>query len=571
MLISQCLLICISLLIGCGDVPNTNYDKSSVAGRWEKTIKQERFVFVIEKSSAGSFSGTIETHRQDNLISKTPLNEIVFKNLQLSMITNQQQGIMFKGILDTSEQIIRGKLIYRSGSTFPFNLKRENGTAIAEMRNSEQNPIFKYMPADQLPPVEVKSGNAIFPEAIKIRKTNTASGISRKDALAMICRRHGEIFCDYQSRSTALLLAFLIDPLTAEISRSWQKETENENSVEAKVAAMNRWNIDNMAYTQVSRKFSEYPGKDPWGTFPGNHQPVFKKLIPPEMKAMQLHTGKISGKCFTLINLIISAFMETGVNPDNIVVLVKNSDAGRHAMALVKYKGEVLLVNLMMVGLLKKQLQKDFGDYEIIGVYNLWNAQKTDIRINRDNLLKLIKPSEKSLSAVFYEQFNLSYNPAQMDEIPLMKRDQLYREVIENKHNNELFKLAQYACQYLGVNYPEIYLTASLQSSLVQELAAQFSSTDEVLDWISKYIRYGSIFADAETRIMTADQVLVFQRGGFKDQAVLAYALLKEINLNPAIEVSADNAFIRLGDKIYDFRRQSYVKSTNVPIFISLK
>ena len=93
----------------------------------------------------------------------------------------------------------------------------------------------------------------------------------------------------------------------------------------------------------------------------------------------------------------------------------------------------------------------------------------------------------------------------------------------------------------------------------------------EIIEWINNHIRTGSIFSDSEERIMTADQVLVFQQGGLKDKAVLAYSLLKHKGYEPEIKISKDNAFIEIDSKIYDFRNKKLITAISDEIILNLK
>jgi hypothetical protein len=91
---------------------------------------------------------------------------------------------------------------------------------------------------------------------------------------------------------------------------------------------------------------------------------------------------------------------------------------------------------------------------------------------------------------------------------------------------------------------PEMYLKASLRSSRPKELALTLKNENAIFSWIKSNIRPGSIFIDAPERIMTAEQVIVFKKGGFKDQAVLAFTLLKHNGFKPIIKITRDNAYI---------------------------
>jgi hypothetical protein len=106
--------------------------------------------------------------------------------------------------------------------------------------------------------------------------------------------------------------------------------------------------------------------------------------------------------------------------------------------------------------------------------------------------------------------------------------------------------------------------------SEARNLSGRLKSEEEIFDWIRTHIRHGSIFQDSEGRLMTADQVLVFQQGSFKDQAVLAYTLLKHKGLDPVIKIAADNAFIEVNDRVYDFKKGRNVYTISAEILMTL-
>jgi hypothetical protein len=534
--------------------PAVRYDKTSVVGCWQKTMNQEQFIFTFEKFAGGEYQGSITTYHNDKQVEKLPLSEISFKNLKLRMITNSQKNISFEGILDTAAQIVRGNLHTRNGSLIAFDLVRYTGSKCMVEKSEIRPPELSYRNVDQLPET------GMTPDREKTSRninsgTNHKNSVSEKDALAVINRWHGDIYPSYLLRSSALLSAFLLDPVTDEIAGIWKDLIKNIATTEAKVAAINQWANQNLGYTQVHAEFSALPGKDPWGTFVNSQQPVFKKLIPPEMRAMQVRTGKISGKCFTLVNLIISNFMKLGVNPDDIIVLIVKSGNARHAMALVKYEGEVLLVNLNMVGQLKKLLQKDFKPYEILGVYSLYFAQVVDLKISSKELKEILKVQNSSLSDAFFNYYNIQPVP-RPGSMPTGKDiSNLLKEGTPASHLSEL---TRYAYQHLRVPHPEYYLQASMLSSLPKNVSHSLPDQDDVFTWINSHIRYGSIFEDPEIRLMTADQVLVFQQGSYKDQAVLAYALLRHIGVHSEIVITENNAYVKLANNIYDLKNKNY-------------
>ena len=561
------LLILILLFSNCFK-QNISDQNNSIVGCWEKSIKQEQYIFSIRLTSANKYQGTVTTFRDDQKVDEMPLADISFTGLQLTMVTNPEQNVVFKGELDSISQSITGKLYFANGSTFPFKLQRYVGQKCRGSEEAAPVRVLQYKNIENLPALELGINQEI--EVNNLKKQESEPKVSKEDAIACINRWQGKIYPSYPKRSSALFLAFLLDPITVKISNTWKNELANLSSLDEKVTTINRWTIENMAYTQANPLFLDFPGKDPWGTFPNSLHPVFKKLIPSEMQAMQFYTGKISGKCFTLVNLVLSGFIQLGVDPNDMLVLIIKSGRERHAMALVKFEGELLLVNLMMVDKLSKHIQQDFGNYEIMGIYNGLFSSPTALKITNADLKTIsMQNHTKPLQDVFIDYFQLDVDAnrfASLSNLVLSDRSALYQSIFNRPESGSVLELAGYAYQSLKVSHPEFYLEASLQSSLPRELVKKLHSVEDIFQWIKEHIRYGSIFEDSEERLMTADQVLVFQRGSFKDQALLACTLLKHIGIEAQITISKVNAYLLFNKQIYDLKNQSYVSLIEEPL-----
>jgi hypothetical protein len=135
--------------------------------------------------------------------------------------------------------------------------------------------------------------------------------------------------------------------------------------------------------------------------------PTFKKLIPTEMAAMRFHTGKMAGKCFTLVNLIDCCFIQIGIDPDDLVVLICDTGDVRHAMALLKFEKGLILVNLMKVDLLRKHITNDFRPYNITGIYNNKFSREVNFKVKRSDLETIMNLSDKPLLKSFIEHYDL--------------------------------------------------------------------------------------------------------------------------------------------------------------------
>jgi hypothetical protein len=547
---------------------------NSVEGFWEIQLGTDQIFFFINKGKSQNYSGYVITYKDGAPISKSNLDEITFDNSVLRMVTNPQNNIVFEGILDPDRKNITGNLHFSNGSERQFNLKRYEGPEekiITDFISSTKNE--KYKTLDQLPKLEYTSLPELNPNKNYGGKINEKS-FNNEEVIAVINRWHGEIYPDHENRNLALLTAFLLDPVTEEISSEWKEIIRDFKTTEEKVRVINEWTTSNLAYTQGDKQFLNYPGKDPWGTKQDGLSPTFKKLIPSEMKAMQLYTNKISGKCFTLVNLISSCFVQFGVDPDDILVVITKAGEARHAMALINYEKELLLVNLFFVDFLKNHIDKDSDVYEIVGIYNHKFSSNVNFEIRNTDLQKMISKPESNLVQTFMKYFKLEdrmehYN---FDEsLPYANREDIYLTVFNDDTATDWISLSKYAYQSLFVKHPELYLEASLNTSVLKDLAKTLRSPVEIIQWINNHIRAGSIFPDSDERIMTADQVLVFQQGGLKDKAVLAYALLKLNGYQPLINISEQNVFIQIDKQIFDFRNNKLINDISEEIKLTLK
>jgi hypothetical protein len=553
---------------------STGHLQNSIEGFWEIQLGSDQIFFFINKDSSEIYSGSVITYKDGVPISYSKLGEITFDNSVLRMVTNPQNNIVFEGIVDPDYKNITGNLHFSNGSKRQFNLKRYRGPEekiIIDFISSSKNE--KYKTLEQLPILEQKPLPELDPNKY-YGDNNNEKYLNSEDIIAVINRWHGDIYPDYENRSLALLTAFLLDPVTEEVSLEWKNLIKDLKTTEEKVRVINEWTISNLAYTQGDKQFVNYPGKDPWGTKQDGLSPTFKKLIPSEMKAMQLYTDKISGKCFTLVNLISSCFVQLGVDPDDIVILITKSGEARHAMALINYESEILLVNLIFVDFLKNHIDNDFGSYEIIGTYNHKYLNNANIEIRNTDLQNMLSKPGSNLVQNFMKYFKLEERVEHYnfnESLPYANRKDVYLNVFNEYNTTDWMSLSKYAYQSLLVKHPELYLEASLNTSGLKELAKTLRSPVEIIHWINNHIRVGSIFPDSDERIMTADQVLVFQQGGLKDKAVFAYTLLKHNGYQPLIKISKQNAFIQIDKQIFDFGNNKLINDISEEIILTLK
>ena len=70
---------------------------------------------------------------------------------------------------------------------------------------------------------------------------------------------------------------------------------------------------------------------------------------------------------------------------------------------------------------------------------------------------------------------------------------------------------------------------------------------------------------------MTADQVLVFQRGGLKDQAVLAHTLLSHMGYEPMVQLTKHNAYITYNGKKVEVSSWRKVRIIEEEVLLTLE
>ena len=75
-----------------------------------------------------------------------------------------------------------------------------------------------------------------------------------------------------------------------------------------------------------------------------------------------------------------------------------------------------------------------------------------------------------------------------------------------------------------------------------------------MLEWMRHNLEEGSIFPDAEERIMTADQVIVFKTGSPADRGVLLWTLLKHKGIDSELILTGDTAVVHAGQVWCDMK-----------------
>ncbi len=385
----------------------------------------------------------------------------------------------------------------------------------------------------------VQEGND-FEEAVSLE-----CDISEGDIITVINKWNHELVESFDSDySTSWMLACLIDPVVYDIIEELHLEGKDPSQ---SAEALRQWALRNEAHTQGLHRFSNAPGKDPWGavlTSYGTERPIYKKLLPSEMKAMSIFSGKITGKCMTLATLNVCLFRLIGTEPDNAVVIRTQN----HGVGLVKFGNSVYFINNIDIR------EVDYTAREWITSQTFAGLWTESISISREFTItdEVLNSQDSLLDAIWKANWGKEPPPHASlfpDEI---QRDVALSAIFGRSNaTNGLAVLTKYAYQSLYVKKPELYLRASLRAPKAKELAGRLDSADDIINWIKTNVTQGSIFEDEE-RIMVADQVIVFKTGGIKDQAVLAFTLLKLKGYQPVITITTESAYIEYDGRIYD-------------------
>ena len=385
----------------------------------------------------------------------------------------------------------------------------------------------------------VQQGND-FEEAVSLEPF-----ISEGDIITVINKWNHELVESSDSDYLpSWMLASLMDPVVYDIIEDLN--IEGKDPLRA-AETLRQWALRNEAHTQGLPQFLYAPGRDPWGAVSmpyGNSSPIYKKLLPSEMKAMSIFSGKITGKCMTLANLNVCLFRLMGAEPDNAVVIRTES----HGVGLVKFGGRVYFLNNNDIQEVDDEARQWITTRTFAGLWTESISIDEEFVINDD-----VFSSPDSLLCAIWKANWGKEPPPHASLLPRnLTRDAALSAIFGTSNaENGLAVLTKYAYQSLYVKKPDLYLRASLRAPRAKELAQRLDSPEDIIIWIKTRVASESIFAE-EDRIMVADQVIVFETGGPKDQALLAFTLLKLKGYQPVLTLTTESVYIEYDGSIYD-------------------
>lgn len=389
---------------------------------------------------------------------------------------------------------------------------------------------------------------------------NESTEITEKEKLAVINKWNTELY--------PLFNVFMLSTLMDSTNYTYYKDiTSNSANFDQKAAYISRWAEDNLLHTQHLQQFSGQPGRDPWGSI-YVVQPVYKKVLPSEMIAKSIYTGKITGKCCSLAAFITDLFALNGAEPDNIVILRLDG----HNIGLVKNGDSLYLCNNKTVSLVGEDERRYLKSKRFIRFSSYSVTIDKKFTLGDDFFA-----SKKTLLDTLLDKTDTRERLPD-DHAAFMQtagsRSGLFDQVFggaKTRDNSRTYSLARYAYQSLYVKNPELYLKASVRAPVTKALAGKIKTRDGIFQWIRSNISNSPVFCDYRDRIMLADQVIIFKKGTKKDQAVLAYSLLKLNGCDPEIMLTRSSAYVKVDNEIYEAGTWSKTDMINEPVIISLK
>lgn len=384
--------------------------------------------------------------------------------------------------------------------------------------------------------------------------------ISEKDKLAVINKWSGELYPYFGS----FMLASVLDPLTYKVADGIKG---NSSSSEKVANSISLWALNSLVHTQTLDVFKNLPGRDPWGAV-NIFEPAYKKVLPSEMLAKSVYTGKISGKCCSLAALNTGLFAAVGSNPEDILILRYNS----HNIGIVKYDGRLFVLNNQHIDPINQKIKEYILAQKYKGFFSYSISVQKNFRLNEE----FFSTGSDLLEAVtrLTGTYNQLPEKKLFAEKEMQNREGLFNLVFKSTSNEEhlrIFTLARYAYQSLYVNNPELYLKASVRAPVTKALAKKLHSEEDIMNWIKNNISCSPIFEGYEERLMLADQVIVFKKGCPKDQAVLAWSLLRLNGFKPVIKITKEAAYIEVNSRLYQANTWEIVDAIKEKVELELK
>ena len=142
----------LTLLITSISIGQNKISSNSLGGYWISTIDDPmgklEFVMILSETEPNVYKGEIHVYQSGSKYPSLTMGAIDFKHPNVAMVTNPEANVLYKGIVDLENGIMKGNIIQPSGSMIPSDIVRYNKDYIKEnfsalISNKEENYSYK--------------------------------------------------------------------------------------------------------------------------------------------------------------------------------------------------------------------------------------------------------------------------------------------------------------------------------------------------------------------------------------------------------------------------------------------
>jgi hypothetical protein len=347
--------------------------------------------------------------------------------------------------------------------------------------------------------------------------------IEPDDYFTLVNKWHYDLMDDDYKLFTIIMSSTLLDPELEVVDASISYAGDNP------LYDIEKWAEKNIVNSHQLEAFEDLPGGNPWGE---TDKPVYKHLLPSEMKAMGLYADTYAGDCKSISHLMLGLLRRHGISEDDIFVVRTRL----HCAVIAQYDRKVYLVDGTDVETLNWLELFFYNIFRVTGFYNDQFYTQGRLLLTEDKL-----KGDGSLR----ERLETNYG--------LVFKD--IRNEFQEEQLDELRDLA------LQRNDLEAIARASLLGPNVRALAHRVVEISDLVTWMNENLDGKSIFG--ESSIMTADQVIVFKTGDSLDRSLLMMSVIHSLGSDSKL-YSRDDSYLVEHDGSYYLFDQTGVRAVDI-------
>lgn len=372
----------------------------------------------------------------------------------------------------------------------------------------------------------------------------------------------------YMQIFSAMILTNMMSEKT--IERAIGIKKSNDDYIKG-LSSYNRMNIEHLTY--VSERVDKDEPIQEWHSLMLSY---LKFLNYDVMHSLRDNYGNTIGACADISSMNVAMLRLFGVAPEDIVLLT----IPEHAITSFSYKGEDYITDNAyffkhkgnniyddVIGVLQDIDYGQFEDYnKVIGICNDayyttgFTMEGIMTQETFGNFIDRYDFKEKYQEDINYfqlepdkEDFPLSYPHVEVE----IKRndsskkvahdilDQVYK--LSKDTPESQYTLAKYGYQTLLVKYPEFYIRENAKTQLIKEYSRKLKNPEAMIEFVKDSINGESIFKEPH-RVMDPEQVIVTERGGAKDKAVLLHALMSNNDIKAYVLFTDEKTYLLFND-----------------------